>query len=55
VVANGSRAMLPPSEELIEELTVPTYEIENGKIRVMKKDTMRELLGRARIGRTACV
>jgi hypothetical protein len=40
-------AMLPPDEGLIEELTIPTYEIENGKIRVMKKDTMRELLGRS--------
>jgi len=40
-------AMLPPDEYLIEELLVPTYEIRNGKIRVMPKDTMRELLRRS--------
>jgi len=40
-------AMLPPDEELIEELSVPTYEIYNGKIRVMKKDTMKDLLKRS--------
>jgi hypothetical protein len=40
-------AMLPPDEMLIEELTVPTYEVLNGKIRVMKKVTMRELLRRS--------
>jgi hypothetical protein len=40
-------AMLPPDELLIEELQTPTYEIQNGKIRVMKKDTMRELLRRS--------
>lgn len=40
-------AMLPPDEQLIEELVVPTYEIRNGKIRVMDRDTMRELLKRS--------
>ena len=40
-------AMLPPDEMLTEELTVPTYEIRNGKIRVMAKDVMRELLRRS--------
>jgi len=40
-------AMLPPDETLIEELSIPTYEVQNGKIRVMKKDTMRELLKRS--------
>ena len=40
-------AMLPPDEQLIEELQTPTYEIQNGKIRVMKKVTMRELLKRS--------
>jgi hypothetical protein len=40
-------ATLPPDEELIEELSVPTYEVENGKIRVMKKKVMRELLKRS--------
>ena len=40
-------AMLPPDEMLIEELQTPTYEVINGKIRVMKKETMRELLKRS--------
>ncbi len=40
-------AMLPPDEELIEELTVPTYEVQKGKIRVMKSETIRELLKRS--------
>jgi len=39
--------MLPPDELLIEELLCPNYEVENGKIRVMKKKTMRELLKRS--------
>uniref|UniRef100_A0A6M3JU91 Putative terminase n=1 Tax=viral metagenome TaxID=1070528 RepID=A0A6M3JU91_9ZZZZ len=40
-------AMLPPDETLIEELQTPTYQIEGGKIRVMNKDTMKELLKRS--------
>jgi hypothetical protein len=40
-------AMLPPDEHLIEELQTPTYEVQNGKIRVMKKVTMREMLKRS--------
>jgi len=40
-------AMLPPDEMLIEELQTPSYEIARGKIRVMKKDTMREVLKRS--------
>ena len=40
-------AMLPPDENLIEELQVATYEVFNGKIRVMSKSTMRELLKRS--------
>ena len=40
-------SMLPPDEELVEELSIPTYEIQNGKIRVMNKDTMKELLKRS--------
>lgn len=40
-------AMLPPDDMLAEELTVPTYEVRNGKIRVMDKSTMRELLRRS--------
>jgi hypothetical protein len=42
-----SGAMLPADEMLIEELACPTYEIRNGKIFVMPKDTMRELLKRS--------
>lgn len=40
-----SSSMLPPNEKLVEQLATPTYKVENGKIRVMKKDIMRELLG----------
>lgn len=40
-------AMLPPDELLIEELQTPTYEVDRGKIRVMKKATMREVLKRS--------
>ena len=39
--------MLRPDEDLVEELATPTYEVINGKIRVMKKETMRELLRRS--------
>lgn len=42
-----SGAMLPPDELLVEELATPTYEVVNGKIRVMKKEVMRELLKRS--------
>lgn len=42
-----SGAMLPPDELLIEELQTPTYEVVNGKIKVMNKKTMRELLKRS--------
>jgi len=41
------QAMLPPDEMLLEELRTPTYEIRNGKIRVMDKATMRDLLKRS--------
>lgn len=40
-------AMLPPDEALIEELLCPTYEIPGGKIQVMKKTVMRDLLKRS--------
>jgi hypothetical protein len=40
-------SMLPPDESLVEELLVPSYEIKNGKIRIMDKATMRELLKRS--------
>jgi len=40
-------AMLPPDELLIAELQTPTYVIEKGKIRIMRKDIMREVLRRS--------
>jgi len=40
-------AMLPPDEELLEELTVPTYDVRNGKVKVMSKDAMKEKLKRS--------
>ena len=39
--------MGPPDEMLTEELLYPTYEVKDGKIKVMPKDTMRELLKRS--------
>jgi hypothetical protein len=42
-----SGAMLPPDEKLLEELSVPTYEIRRGKIVVMEKDEMKKMLGRS--------
>ena len=39
--------MLPPDESLLEELLVATYSVQNGKIRVMRKADMRELLKRS--------
>jgi hypothetical protein len=40
-------SMLPPDEILLEELQVITYSIEAGKIKIMPKDSLRELLGRS--------
>jgi hypothetical protein len=40
-------AMLPPDEMLIEELQIPTYEVVNGEVRVMKKETIKELIKRS--------
>lgn len=40
-------AMLPPGEALLEELACPTYEVKNGKLEVMQKQTMRDLLKRS--------
>lgn len=42
-----SYAMLPPDEELIEELTAPLYTVRGGKIKVTDKQTMREMLSRS--------
>jgi hypothetical protein len=40
-------AMLPPDDDLLQELHTPLYEIKNGRIRVTNKDTMKALLGRS--------
>jgi hypothetical protein len=40
-------AMLPPDDDLLEELAAPSYFIRGGRIRVSDKDTMKELLGRS--------
>jgi len=40
-------AMLPPDEELIEELQTPIYSTDSGKIEVMKKADMKEVLKRS--------
>lgn len=40
-------AMLPPDEELIEELSTPKYAVINGKIKIMSKDVMKDLLKRS--------
>jgi hypothetical protein len=42
-----SFAMLPPDDDLVEELSAPLYSVRNGKVRVTDKDTMREMLGRS--------
>ena len=42
-----SGSMLPPDEELLEELHTVTYEVKNGKIKVMDQDTIKELLKRS--------
>lgn len=40
-------AMLPPDEELMQELITPNYEIKKGKIKIMSKDEMKRLLKRS--------
>ena len=40
-------SMIPPDEELIEELLCMTYETGSGKIEVTKNDDIREILGRS--------
>lgn len=42
-----SGSMLPPDEELLEELHTATYEIKGKHIRVMDKDTFKELIKRS--------
>lgn len=39
--------MLPPDDELLEELHTATYEIKGKKIKIMDKDTFKELLKRS--------
>lgn len=44
----GDQAMLPNDEQLLEELAVATYSIdESGRIRILKKDEMRKQLQRS--------
>lgn len=40
-------AMLPPDEELIEELSVPTYRIDGRYVKLMKADVFKDLLKRS--------
>jgi len=40
-------AMLPPDEDLLEELMVPTYDTDSGYVEVMKTSEMKELLARS--------
>jgi hypothetical protein len=42
-----TNSMIPPDNELIEEMEVLTYEIKKGKIKVMDTDTIKELLRRS--------
>jgi hypothetical protein len=42
-----SSAMLPPDEDLIEELMALTYDTSTGKVRVIKTDEMKTILGRS--------
>jgi hypothetical protein len=44
----SDQAMLPPDEQLLEELTVATYAIDDsGRIKILKKDEMRRQLQRS--------
>lgn len=40
-------AMLPPDETLLEELMTATYEVASGRLRIMSKDMMKDLLKRS--------
>lgn len=42
-----SYAMIPPDDDLTEELSAPLYSVRGGKVRITDKDTMREMLGRS--------
>ena len=39
--------MQSPDDILLEELLTPTYEVKNGRVCVMAKNTMRKLLKRS--------
>lgn len=43
----SDKAMIPPDEELRQELITATYEIPNGKIKIMQKKDMKILLHRS--------
>lgn len=40
-------AMLPPSKNLVQELTIPEYDIRHGRVKIMEKHEMRKQLGRS--------
>lgn len=40
-------AMIPPDEELIEELSIPTYSVEGRFVKLMKADVYKDLLKRS--------
>jgi hypothetical protein len=40
-------SMLPPDEELIEELSVPTYRVDGKYVKLMKSDVLKDLLKRS--------
>ena len=40
-------AMLPPDEDLIEELLAPTYNTDTGKVRVLKTEELKKILNRS--------
>jgi hypothetical protein len=46
-LGHSSSAMLPPDDELIDELTSPLYLIKGGKIKITEKSILREMLGRS--------
>lgn len=43
----GSKIALPPDTELRSDLTAPTWDAPNGKIRIQSKDDLRKTLGRS--------
>ena len=44
---NDPGAMIPPDDDLIDELVAPSYEVYNGKVRISHKEKMKESLGRS--------